>query len=234
MLEDESLLILKFTEFEEKVIKILEAKQVVDKEFNAIQKSYEDELKELERRERDCIEEEIRISNENNQLITANKKLKLHKSSEVEQFLNYIIELGIATGNLKDKFKGKRNIADCLNFTKETLDVLSEKERLINNYINEIEMIEITGDKKLIHDIEVDRKKANKRDKQLMIKQKQDQIDNMKRQKAVERAQRVVIKGRKVPKDYPILKEKKKKTNDDGQNEFDDYAMLHYSSDENN
>ena len=101
MLEDESLLILKFTEFEEKVIKILEAKQVVDKEFNAIQKSYEDELKELERRERDCIEEEIRISNENNQLITANKKLKLHKSSEVEQFLNYIIELGIATGDRK-------------------------------------------------------------------------------------------------------------------------------------
>ena len=132
------------------------------------------------------------------------------------------------------KFKGKRNIIDCLNFTKETLDVLAEKERLINGYINEIEMIEVVGDKKLIHDIEIDRKKANKRDKQLMIKQKQDQIDNMKRQRAVERAQRVVIKGRKVPKDYPILNEKKKKKKDDGANEFDDYAMLHYSSDENN
>ena len=94
-------------------------------------------------------------------------------------------------------------------------------------------MIEVLGDKKLIHEIEVDRKKANKRDKQLMIKQKQDQIDNMKRQRAVERAQRVVIKGRKVPKDYPILKEKKKKKKDDGNNELDDYAMLHYSSDEN-
>ena len=227
-------MILKFTEFEEKVIKILETKQIVDKEFTAIQKSYEDELKELQRREKDCLEEEIRISAENNQMIAANKKLKTQRSSEVEQYLNYIIELGIETGNLKDKFKGKRNIIDCLNFTKETLDVLAEKERLINGYINEIEMIEVVGDKKLIHDIEIDRKKANKRDKQLMIKQKQDQIDNMKRQRAVERAQRVVIKGRKVPKDYPILKEKKKKKKDDGANEFDDYAMLHYSSDENN
>ena len=234
ILNDESLLILKFTEFEEKVIKILETKQIVDKEFTAIQKSYEDELKELQRREKDCLEEEIRISAENNQMIAANKKLKTQRSSEVEQYLNYIIELGIETGNLKDKFKGKRNIIDCLNFTKETLDVLAEKERLINGYINEIEMIEVVGDKKLIHDIEIDRKKANKRDKQLMIKQKQDQIDNMKRQRAVERAQRVVIKGRKVPKDYPILKEKKKKKKDDGANEFDDYAMLHYSSDENN
>ena len=166
-------------------------------------------------------------------MIAANKKLKTHRSSEVEQYLNYIIELGMETGNLKDKFKGKRNIVDCLNFTKETLDVLAEKERLINGYINEIEMIEVLGDKKLIHEIEVDRKKANKRDKQLMIKQKQDQIDNMKRQRAVERAQRVVIEGRKVPKDYPILKEKKKKKKDDGNNELDDYAMLHYSSDEN-
>ena len=52
ILNDESLLILKFTEFEEKVIKILETKQLVDKEFTSIQKSYEDELKELQRREK--------------------------------------------------------------------------------------------------------------------------------------------------------------------------------------
>ena len=95
ILNDESLLILKFTEFEEKVIKILETKQLVDKEFTSIQKSYEDELKELQRREKDCLEEEIRISAENNQMIAANKKLKTHRSSEVEQYLNYIIELGI-------------------------------------------------------------------------------------------------------------------------------------------
>ena len=132
ILNDESLLILKFTEFEEKVIKILETKQLVDKEFTSIQKSYEDELKELQRREKDCLEEEIRISAENNQMIAANKKLKTHRSSEVEQYLNYIIELGIETGNLKDKFKGKRNIVDCLNFTKETSSVLAVVTKIIS------------------------------------------------------------------------------------------------------
>ena len=79
----------------------------------------------------------------------------------------------------------------------------------------------------------MDRKKHNKREKQLIIKQKQDQIENLKRQKAVERAQRVVIKGRKVPKDYPILKEKKKKKKEGSKNNDNDYEMLYYSSDEN-
>lgn len=231
-LDDESMLIMKFTEFEEKVIKILESKQVIDKEITGLQSSYQNEIEELQRREKDCIEEEKRITDENNAMINANKKLKTHRSSEVEQYLNYIIELGIATGNLKDKFKGKRNINDCLVFTKDTLDVLSEKERMINNYITEIEGIELYGDKALIHEIEVERKKANKRDKQLLLKQKQDKKDNDKRQKAIERAQRVVIKGRKVPKDYPILKEKKKKKKTNNTNEYDDYAMLHYSSEE--
>ena len=233
LLDDDTLLILKFTEFEEKVIKILDTKQIVEKEMNAINKQYEDELKELNRRETEFRGEELRIMQEYNQMINEIKKLKKHQASGVEQYLNHIIELGVATGNLKDKMKGKRNVMDCLAFTKDTLDVLADKERLINNYINEIETIEIYGDSRLIHEIEFEQKKANKREKQALIKLKQDQADNLKRQKAVERAQRVVIKGRKVPKDYPILKEKKKKTKDEGNNEFDDYAMLRYSSDEN-
>ena len=40
------------------------------------------------------------------------------------------------------------------------------------------------------------------------------------------------IKGRKVPRDYPILKEKKKKKLNDDKNKITDFEMLYYSDDE--
>ena len=103
----------------------------------------------------------------------------------------------------------------------------------INGYINEIERIEEYGDKKLIQNIEMERKKDNKREKQLELKLNQEELEKKKRQKAVGRAKRLVIKGRKVPKEYPIIKEKKKK-NDDGKNKKDnDFDMLYYSDEDN-
>jgi len=140
--------------------------------------------------------------------------------------------MGNMTGDLNNKNKGKKNIIDLLNFTKDTLSVLQQKETLINDYIIEIENIEENGDKQLIHDVEYDRKKTNKKEKQLLIKQKQDEIENLKRQRAIDRAQRVIIVGRKVPKEYPIIKGKKKKNNENKNNVMDDYGMLYYSSDE--
>ena len=121
---------------------------------------------------------------------------------------------------------------DLLNFTKDTLLVLQQKETFINDHITEIEFIEENGDKKLINDIITERKKFNKREKQLQLKQKQEQIEYNKRKKAIDRAQRVVIKGRKVPHDYPLTKGKKKKKDDDKEKEDDYYAMLYYSSDD--
>ena len=119
--------------------------------------------------------------------------------------------MGNMTGDLNNKNKGKKNIIDLLNFTKDTLSVLQQKETLINDYIIEIENIEENGDKKLINDIITDRKKFNKREKQMQLKIKQEQNENNKRLKAIERAQRVIIKGRKVPQEYPIIKGKKTK-----------------------
>ena len=115
----------------------------------------------------------------------------------------------------------------------DILTALAEKEKEINGYINEIEKIEEYGDKKLIYAIELERKKDNKREKQLTLKLNQEQVEKKKREKAVQRAKRLVIKGRKVPKEYPIIKEKKK-INEDNKNKKDnDFDMLYYSDDEN-
>ena len=232
LLDDDNFMFMKFNELEERVVKILQRKELLDKESNAETESYKDEISELKRRVKDCQIESKQVQNEKDQIINAINRLKPQKDNEVNQYLDYIYEIGGMTGDLNNKLKGKKNIIDLLTFTKDTLLVLQQKETFINDYITEIEHIEENGDKKLINDIITDRKKFNKREKQLQLKQKQEQIEYNKRKKAIERAQRVIIKGRKAPQDYPLLKGKKKKEDDNKGNEDDYYAMLYYSSDD--
>ena len=233
IINDETLLIVKFKEFEDKVIKILESKEIVDKEITGIKKSYDDEIEELQRRARDFREEVKRVNREKKELLFNNEKATPQVDSELDTYLKYLLELGQALGVVDKKFnKNKKNINDFIILTQDTLRVLGEKEKEINGYINEIERIEEYGDKKLIHIIEMERKKDNKREKQLMLKLNQEQIEKNKILKAIERAQKLTIKGRKVPKEFPIIKEKKKKNANDKKNHYNDYEMLYYSDEE--
>ena len=233
IINDETLLIVKFKEFEDKVIKILESKEIVDKEITGVKKSYDDEIEELQRRARDFREEVKRVNKEKKELLFNNEKATPQVDSELDTYLKYLLELGQALGVVDKKFnKNKKNINDFIILTQDTLRVLGEKEKEINGYINEIERIEEYGDKKLIHIIEMERKKDNKREKQLMLKLNQEQIEKNKILKAIERAQKLTIKGRKVPKEFPIIKEKKKKNANDKKNNYNDYEMLYYSDEE--
>ena len=157
------------------------------------------------------------------------------QSEELDVYMKYIFQLGQAIGCVDKKFnKGKKNnINDYITLAQDTLKVLADIEKEINGYINEIEKIEIFGDKKLIYAIEQERKKDNKREKQLELKLNQEELEKKKRKKAVGRAKRLVIKGRKVPKEYPIIKEKKKKNEDNKNKKDNDFDMLYYSDDEN-
>ena len=233
LLEDDNFMMMKFNDYEVKVVKELEKKEVLNKNQVNLTDNYNEEIEELKRRYEDCLQESKSYENEKKEIELQINKLKPHKNSDLNQYLDYIVELGLATGDLNNRLKGKKNFMDLLNFTKETLLTIEKKELTVNEYIAEIEDIEENGDKQLIHEVELDRKRTNKREKQLQIKEKQDEIENMKRQRAVDRAQRVVIIGRKVPKEYPIIKGKKKKYNENKNNEDDDYGMLYYSSDEN-
>ena len=185
LLDDENFMFIKFNELEEKVVKVLQKKEIIDKEKNYETNSYKEEILELKRRVKDCEIEAKQNQNEKDQIINSINKLKPQKDNEVNQYLDYILELGNMTGDLNNKTKGKKNIIDLLNFTKETLSVLQQKETLINDYIIEIENIEENGDKKLINDIITDRKKFNKREKQMQLKIKQEQNENNKRLKAI-------------------------------------------------
>ena len=185
LLDDENFMFIKFNELEEKVVKVLQKKEIIDKEKNYETNSYKEEILELKRRVKDCEIEAKQNQNEKDQIINSINKLKPQKDNEVNQYLDYILEMGNMTGDLNNKTKGKKNIIDLLNFTKDTLSVLQQKETLINDYIIEIENIEENGDKKLINDIITDRKKFNKREKQMQLKIKQEQNENNKRLKAI-------------------------------------------------
>ena len=162
IINDETLLIIKFKEFEDKVIKTLESKEIVDKEINGIKKNYNEEIEELQKREKDFRTEVKRINREKKELYLNNEKATPQQNSELDIYLKYILELGQAIGVVDKKFnKNKKNISDFILLTQDTLKVLGDKEKEINGYINEIERIEEYGDKKLIHTIEMERKKDN-------------------------------------------------------------------------
>ena len=234
IINDESLLIVKFKEFEDKVIKTLELKEIIDKEIKGLKKNNGEEIEELEKREKDFRSEVKRINREKKDLYLNNEKATPQQNSELDVYFKYILELGQIIGVVDKKFsKNKKNINDFIVLTQDTLKILGKKEKEINSYINEIERIEEYGDKKLIHMIEMERKKDNKREKQLMLKLNQEQIEKKKRLKMIERAKRLIVKGRKVPKKYPVVKEKKVKNDDDSKNNNNDYEMLYYSEEEN-
>jgi myosin heavy subunit len=234
IVNDETLLLLKFKEFEDKVIKDLESKESVDKEINYIKKNYNNEIEDLRKRELDFRNEVKRINREKKDLFLDNKKIAPIQNEELDIYLKYILQLGQSLGAVDKKFlRGKRNINEYIILSQDILKTLAEIEKEINGYINEIEKIEEFGDKKLINSIEQERKKDNKREKQLELKLNQEELEKKKRLKAVGRAKRLVIKGRKVPKEYPIIKEKKKKNEDNKYKKDNDFDMLYYSEDEN-
>ena len=176
IINDEALLIIKFKEFEDKVIKDLESKESVDKEITYIKKNYNNEIEELKKREKDFRNEVKRVNREKKDLFLNNQKAMPQQSEELDVYMKYIFQLGQAIGCVDKKFnKGKKNnINDYITLAQDTLKVLADIEKEINGYINEIEKIEIFGDKKLIYAIEQERKKDNKREKQLELKLNQE------------------------------------------------------------
>jgi len=233
IIEDHNYMITKFNEFENKVIKKLEIENIINKEKRNLSYNYDDEINELRTRYNYIYKEAKKYENEKNQIIHSINKLKENEESEAKNYFDYIIELGLATEELTWKPKKKDNINDLLKFINDIMINLKKKELCVNEYIAEIENIEINGDSDLIYEIEMERKKNNKKEKQLIIKEKREHLENLKRLKAIERAQRVIIKGRMVPKIYPILKKKKKKNNENKKNENNELDMLFYSSEEN-
>ena len=237
ILQNNERLIQQYNQYEEKLVQIIDDKNHLDKEVSNLINKNKVELLLLEKKMKECEKEYEKLKLDKKRLLCSMKEFQINNISEVEEYLKYIIDLGHEIGieSQKNNLNKNNNITEYLYYCKDTLSILEKKEILINEYIKEIENIINYGDendRNIIEKLLFDRKKLIKKEKQLMLKKQQDDYEEKKKLKAVERAKRIVIKGRKVFEDVAPWQNKKKqiKLNESDEDEDDQY--LYYSDED--
>ena len=106
---------------------------------------------------------------------------------------------------------------------------------MVNNYIEEIDEIIKSGnekDKNIIEKLLFERKKLIKKEKQQKLKLEHDEYEKKKKLKAIERAKRIVIKGRKIYDNIAEWKQFHKDIKIKETEDVDDNQYLYYSSED--
>ena len=237
ILENDEKLIHQYNQYEEKLAKILEDKNYLDKEVNNLINNNKKELVILQEKLKECEKEYEKLKIDKKRILLSMKEFQMNNISEIEEYLKYIIDLGkeVGIGSQKNASNKGNNMTEYLYYCKDTISILENKEILINKYIKEIENILKYGDendKNIIEKLLLDRKRLIKKEKQLMLKKQQDDYEEKKKLRAIERAKRIVIKGRKVFPDVAPWNTKKKDTSKTEDDEDDDDQYLYYSDDE--
>ena len=234
-LDDEELLMKKYLLLEDKIMNGLSNKELLDKEILKQQKYFEKELEQLKFSLNDYESDFNYLKQEKNNVNIEMKSYKIHEDDSIDNILDMIIELGkeIGTQSPIPLSKDKKNLVDFVLYSKKTLEILKNKEVLINQGITEIENAILYGnkiEKSLMEKSILEQKKINKRDNQLKAKQYLEEIKNQKNLRAIERAQKMVVTGRKAL-NYSIFKNKKKIKKIISKGKDDDFGYIYYASD---
>ena len=241
IVSDDELLMDKYIYYENKVVKILKEKEILEQELTSTENYYKSTLDHLIYRKEDCEKELKKYNKDRKEILNIMRdynKIDVNNVGEAEEYLKHIIELGTEMGIDMKKIKNKNNntnqIIESTQMCKETLYLLEEKEKSLNENIKFIENVINSGDiddKKLIEGLIYERKKFIKKQKQAMQKELQEKEERNKELRTAEKARKIVIKGRKVFPDMPIIKNRKKiKSDKNIEEENNEY--LHYSSEE--
>ena len=236
ILENDERLMRQYNNYEQKLVQILDDKDNLDKEINNIITKNNIELNILKQKLEENEKEYERIKLDKKRMLSSMKEFQLNNITEIEEYLQYIIDLGNELGidTHKNSKTKSNNIHEYLYYCKDTLAVLEHKEILINHHIEEIEKILKCGDendKNIIQKLLIERKKLIKKEKQLMLKQQKDEENRIKKLKAIERAKRIVIRGRKVFDDLYPRQNKQKNSFQNDSLEEDENQYLYYSDD---
>jgi hypothetical protein len=233
---DDTFMIIKFKEYEEKFINALKSKNSLLEEFD-MQKEYDKELNQMQKNINNLKIKEMNLILEKNKIIKSinNIKNRKQKDENIDKYLEYVMQLGKEAEKLNinennyfedDSPKEYQKMVkeyDFNYYTVKTLNNLKKKERLINKFIEYIEKVEKSEDHKIITEIELNRKNENKREKLKCLKLKQQEINENRNIKAMERNGKFVVIGRYVPKLFQFNKSKNKKLikNDKNKNDLD-------------
>ena len=240
IISDVELLMDKFNYYEQKIVNIMREKEELEQEIKDNNINYQIILAQLKDRKIDSENEYFKLKKEKkevNNMMTEYIHFDSGKNNNIEEYLKFISELAKDLGidiNKNQKNSKTNEILEGANISEKILKILEEKEGLINEKINNIENVIINGDEKDKNKIEAliyERKKFNKKEKQLYLINLQKMEEKKKRLKAVEKAKRIIVKGRKVFPDIPILKNKNKKIKKEKSNDNEDFEYLNFSSD---
>jgi hypothetical protein len=213
VLKEDDLLIQKFVQMEDKIIHRIQNRDLLLKEVDKCNEIYKRELKFLENSLKEYEKDYDYLKHDLFLISKSMNNLKIQEDKKIEEHFEFIIDLGKEITQKMPRRSLKNNINGYLGYCKNVLKTLEEKEVNINNYINEIELILNYGekdDKILVEKCISDIKKINKKENQLRIKKKQEELENEKNMKNIRRAQRIVVKGRKVATIFPSIKHVRK------------------------
>lgn len=215
-LNDSEILMKKYVLLEDRIITLISNKEYLDKERENIQKNYENELEQL-KSTIVVYENDLKYLNQEKRNICLEmKNFKIHEDDNLDNYLDYINELGKEIGTKLESPKkiDKRYLNQFVSYSKKTLEILGNKESEINTNILEIENVLNYGEpdnKEIMKKLILKKKNINKKEKQLELKQLQEKIKEIENKKIFERANKVVVKGRKIIFDYPIINKDKLK-----------------------
>ena len=232
-LMDEYWLLSQFNEFEIKVLNKLNEGDEFIKQHRKKENEDISDIIRLAIKKRELEKKLEKAMEENRNFI---KTMKSYNSpDEIDTVLDSIEEItkiiGISNPSTNVLLKEK-NEANYTVLCSDIINMLKEKEKIINHQIVEIESIENgenEEDKLIIEKIISERKKLVKKEKLMELIERQKEEIAKKNKKSFERAHRIVIKGRKVI-DFPKIKYKKKKKIIVIENHDDDFLV--YSSEE--
>jgi hypothetical protein len=241
IVRDDELLMDKYIYYENKVVKIMKEKEILEQELTSTENYYKNTLEHLIYRKEDCEKELNKYNKEKKGILNIMRdynRIDVNNVDEAEEYLKHIIDLGTEMGMDMKKIKNKNNnqnqIIESSQMCKETLYLLEEKEKSLNENIKFIENVINSGDlddKKLIENLIYERKKFIKKQKQALQKELQEREERNKELRTAEKARKIIIKGRKAFPDMPIIKNRKKiKTDNNIEEENNEY--LHYSSED--
>ena len=239
---DDSFMLLKFNEFEDKVLKVIKFKEnFVKSQFREL--NYEEYINQLKKNVNILKLREKKVIAEKNRLmrILDNAQGIKQKDEDIDKILEYIVELGKETQKfdineldyfeetLPKQYEKTVKEYDFNYYTVNTLNNLRKKERVINKFIEFIERVENSKDKKTIKEIEQERKNENKREKLKQLKLKQQKMHDSRNKRAIERNAKLIIIGRVVPQNYRFTKIKKLPKNKSSGHISNDMDLLFYN-----
>ena len=225
----------RFQFFERKIIKNFQIKDEIEQEINDIKLLHKKLLEQLYIRKED-FENEYHSSKisllEIHEEINNINKIKQQNLSDLELCSKCIYDLGQDFGLDLNKNYKDIPFSEFTLFCKRIISFLEGKENAINIYIDQINNLIKTEDKEMVGEIINKRKKINKKEKYREYFEN-EKIEAEKRKfKSINAKRKIVIKGRKVFQDIPIIKKKNKVYNKNiinNKNEALEY--LEYSSD---